>query len=368
MGGQLGDSGYIESDGVKYEIIDTKKENNLSVHLMKNLPSDPSASFRAVVNLAKRQQTACNHTATHLLDYALRQVLGTHVEQKGSLVSAESLRFDFSHFQKVTDEELRQVEKIANEMVRKNIPLEEFRDMPIQQARDMGAMALFGEKYGDTVRVIKYGPSIELCGGTHVKSTGEIGMIRILMETSVAAGVRRIEAISAAKVEELMNEQQDMLRDLKTFFNNTPNLVQAIKKVIDENGDLKKTVDAHVQEKVLQTRDKLIETAQDKGSAKLITFKGNFPPEFMKSVAFQIRNVMKEKLVFVAATSVDGKPMLTVALSDDIVAAGYNATQMIREAAKEIQGGGGGQPFFAQAGGKNIDGLSKAFDILCSKI
>lgn len=368
MGGQLGDSGYIESDGAKYEIIDTKKENNLSVHLMKNLPTDPSASFRAVVDLAKRQQIACNHTATHLLDYALRQVLGTHVEQKGSLVSADSLRFDFSHFQKVTDEELRQVEKIANEMVRKNISLEEFRDMPIQQAREMGAMALFGEKYGDTVRVIKYGPSIELCGGTHVKATGEIGMIRILMETSVAAGVRRIEAISAAKVEEMMNNQQDMLRDLKTFFNNTPNLVQAIKKTIEENADLKKTVDAHVQEKVLQMRDKLIETAQDKGAAKLITFKGNFSPEFVKSVAFQIRNVMKEKLVFVAATSVEGKPMLTVALSDDVVAAGYNATQMIREAAKEIQGGGGGQPFFAQAGGKNIDGLSKAFDILCAKI
>ena len=367
MGGQLGDSGYIEAGETKYEIIDTKKENNLSIHLMKKMPADTTLSFHAVVDMEKREQIACNHTATHLLDYALRQVLGTHVEQKGSLVSADSLRFDFSHFQKVTDEELRKVEKLANQMVRKNISLEEFRNMPIQQARDMGAMALFGEKYGDTVRVIKFGPSMELCGGTHVKSTGQIGMIRILMETSVAAGVRRIEAISGAKVEEMMNVQQDMLRDLKSFFNNTPNLLQSIKKTIEENADLKKTVDTYMQEKVLQMRDRLIPMAQEKGGVKLITLKGEFAPDFVKSVGFQIRNVMTDKLAFVAATSIEGKPMLTVVLSDDVIAMGYNASQMIREAAKEIQGGGGGQPFYAQAGGKNLDGLEKAFEVLCGK-
>lgn len=367
MGGQLGDSGYIEAGETKYEIIDTKKENNLSIHLMKKMPADTTLSFHAVVDMEKREQIACNHTATHLLDYALRQVLGTHVEQKGSLVSADSLRFDFSHFQKVTDEELRKVEKLANQMVRKNISLEEFRNMPIQQARDMGAMALFGEKYGDTVRVIKFGPSMELCGGTHVKSTGQIGMIRILMETSVAAGVRRIEAISGAKVEEMMNVQQDMLRDLKSFFNNTPNLLQSIKKTIEKNADLKKTVDTYMQEKVLQMRDRLIPMAQEKGGVKLITLKGEFAPDFVKSVGFQIRNVMTDKLAFVAATSIEGKPMLTVVLSDDVIAMGYNASQMIREAAKEIQGGGGGQPFYAQAGGKNLDGLEKAFEVLCGK-
>ncbi|MCQ2194532.1 MAG: alanine--tRNA ligase [Paludibacteraceae bacterium] len=367
MGGQMGDSGYIEADGVKYEIIDTKKENNLTVHLMKKMPADLSSSFRAVIDLKKRQQTACNHTATHILDYALRQVLGTHVEQKGSLVSADSLRFDFSHFQKVTDEELRQAEKLANEMVRQNIQLEEFRDLPIDKAREMGAIALFGEKYGDTVRMIKYGPSMELCGGTHVKSTGEIGMIRIISESSVAAGVRRIEAISAAKVEESMDDLQDMVRELKGIFNNTANLVQSIKKAMEENAELKKQVEAYQQEKIAQMKDALIAKAENKGGVKLITLQGAYAPDMVKSIAFQIRNTVKEDMAFVAATSNDNKPTLTVALSDSLVAAGNNATQIVRDAAKEIQGGGGGQPFFAQAGGKNIDGLSKAFGILCSK-
>ena len=368
MGGQMGDSGYIEADGVKYEVLDTKKENNLTVHLMKKLPSDLTSSFHAVIDLKKRQQTACNHTATHLLDYALRQVLGTHVEQKGSLVSADSLRFDFSHFQKVTDEELRKAEKLANELVRQNIPLEEFRDLPIDKAREMGAIALFGEKYGDTVRMIKYGPSMELCGGTHVKATGEIGMIRIISESSVAAGVRRIEAISAEKVEESMDDLQDMVRDLKNIFNNTPNLVQAIKKAMDENAELKKAVEAHQQEKVAKMKDELIAKAENKGGVKLITLQGSYTPDMVKSIAFQIRNTVKEDMAFVAATSVEGKPTLTIALSDTLVAAGNNATQMVRDAAKLIQGGGGGQPFFAQAGGKNAGGLSEAFELLCGKI
>ena len=368
MGGQVGDTGLLRSDEETIEIIDTKKENNLSVHIAKKLPANPSASFVAEVNVERRQQIACNHTATHLLDYALRQVLGTHVEQKGSYVAPDALRFDFSHFQKVTDEELRKAEQIANAMVRQNIQLEEHRDVPIEDARNMGAMALFGEKYGDTVRVIQYGPSLELCGGTHVKATGEIGFIRILSEASVSAGVRRIEAVSGAKAEEFMNMQQDMLRDLKALFNNAPNLVASIKKSLEENTAMKKQVEQFVQEKVIILRDKLIQSAEERNGQKVIILKGEFEADMVKSVAFQIRNVVTSSLVFIGATKKGDKPAITLALSDDLVAAGMNATQLVREAAKEIKGGGGGQPFFAQAGGKDAEGLERALDILRSKI
>ena len=368
MGGQVGDTGLLKSDEETIEIIDTKKENNLSVHIAKKLPANPSASFVAEVNVERRQQIACNHTATHLLDYALRQVLGTHVEQKGSYVAPDALRFDFSHFQKVTDEELRKAEQIANAMVRQNIALQEHRDVPIEDARNMGAMALFGEKYGDTVRVIQYGPSLELCGGTHVKATGEIGFIRILSEASVSAGVRRIEAVSGAKAEEYMNIQQDMLRDLKSLFNNAPNLVASIKKSLEENTAMKKQVDQFIQEKVILLRDKLIQSAEERNGQKVIILKGEFEADMVKSVAFQIRNVVTSSLVFIGATKKGDKPAITLALSDDLVAAGMNATQLVREAAKEIKGGGGGQPFFAQAGGKDADGLERALDILRSKI
>ena len=368
MGGQVGDTGLLKSDEETIEIIDTKKENNLSVHIAKKLPANPSASFVAEVNVERRQQIACNHTATHLLDYALRQVLGTHVEQKGSYVAPDALRFDFSHFQKVTDEELRKAEQIANAMVRQNIALQEHRDVPIEDARNMGAMALFGEKYGDTVRVIQYGPSLELCGGTHVKATGEIGFIRILSEASVSAGVRRIEAVSGAKAEEFMNMQQDMLRDLKSLFNNAPNLVASIKKSLEENTAMKKQVDQFIQEKVIILRDKLIQSAEERNGQKLIVLKGEFEADMVKSVAFQIRNVVTSSLVFIGATKKGDKPAITLALSDDLVATGMNATQLVREAAKEIKGGGGGQPFFAQAGGKDAEGLERALDILRSKI
>ncbi len=367
MGGQVGDTGILKSDDETIEVIDTKKENNLSVHIVKKLPANPSASFVAEVNTARRQQIACNHTATHLLDYALRQVLGTHVEQKGSFVAPEALRFDFSHFQKVSDEELRKVEQLANAMVRENIALEEHRNVPIEEARAMGAIALFGEKYGDAVRVIKYGPSMELCGGTHVKSTGEIGFIRILSEASVSAGVRRIEAVSGAKAEEFVDMQQDMLRDLKSLFNNVPNLVQAIKKSLDENSAMKKQVEQFVQEKVVILRDKLISNAIDRNGVKLIILKGDFEADIVKSVAFQIRNAVPSSLVFIGATQNMGKPAITMALSDDLVAGGMNATQLVREAAKEIKGGGGGQPFFAQAGGKDVDGLERAMNVLMNK-
>jgi len=369
MGGQLGDAGYIESNGEKFEVIDTKKENNLTVHLMKKLPSDLTTSFFASINKNKRQQTACNHTATHLLDYALREVLGNHVEQKGSFVSSDNLRFDFSHFQKVTDEELRKAENIANAMIRKNIPLEEFREISLEEARAKGAIALFGEKYGETVRVIKFGPSMELCGGTHVKSTGEIGMIKILSEGSVAAGVRRIEAISGEKVEAYMNLQQDILSEIKNFFNNTPNLVQAIKKTIDENVDLKKDVDAYKQEKLQQITDLVIKNAQETNGVKVVLLKGEHSTDAVKTIAFNVRNKIGDlPMAFFAATSQNGKPALTVAFSDSLVNEGYNAVKTVCEAAKEIQGGGGGQPFFAQAGGKNMNGLEKAFEILKNKI
>lgn len=368
MGGQMGDTGYLESDGKKYDILDTKKENNLSIHIMKTIPEDVSSTFFVVVDKEKRRQTACNHTATHILDYALRSVLGTHVEQKGSMVSSTELRFDFSHFQKVTDEELREVERLANSMVRQNIPLNEFREIPIEQAHAMGAMALFGEKYGDTVRVIQYGPSVELCGGTHVQATGEIGLIKIISESSVAAGIRRIEAVSAAMAEELLYAREDTLKDMKNFFNNTPNLLQSVKKMIEENGEMKKQVEQYYQEKILDMRDRLIARAEEVNGVKIIVIKGEYPADMVKSVAFQIKNVTTGPLAVLGATySREKKPSLTLLLSDCLVEKGMNATQIVRDAAKEIQGGGGGQPFFAQAGGKNYDGLNAALNKLQSQ-
>jgi alanyl-tRNA synthetase len=365
MGGQMGDQGYIKNEDECIKILDTKKENNLSVHITNQLPVNPNATFHAVVNVEKRQQTANNHTATHLLHEALREVLGSHVEQKGSFVSSDALRFDFSHFQKVTEEELRKVESLANKKVRENLLLEEVRQMPIEEARSMGAMALFGEKYGDKVRVIKYGSSVELCGGTHVNATGQIGIIRIVSESSIAAGVRRIEAVTAEKAEELINIQQDIIKEAKNFFNNTPNLMQSIRKSIEENAELKKQVDVYVHEKILQLKELLIKEAQtNKHGVKIIVMRGNFPADLVKSVAFQIRNQVQEKMLFIGATQHEDKPTLTVLMSDSLVADGFNAVNMVREGAKEIQGGGGGQPFFAMAGGKNSAGLEKAVEKL----
>ncbi|MBQ0030832.1 MAG: alanine--tRNA ligase [Paludibacteraceae bacterium] len=371
MGGQIGDCGYIEVDGEKINIIDTKKENDLTVHLAKKMPANANGKVKAVVSAERRQAIANNHTATHLLDYALRQVLGSHVEQKGSLVTADSLRFDFSHFQKVTDEELRKAEQIANKMVRDSIALEEAREMPIEEAKKMGAIALFGEKYGDKVRVVKFGPSVEFCGGTHVCNTGSIGMIKIVSESSVAAGVRRIEAVTAEKAEELFNEQQDTLRTIKEIFNNVPNLVQAIQKSMDENAELKKEIEKYVMEKIRQQKEELIGKAEQKGDVKVIVLPTGteMAPEMAKSIGFQIKNdLASEKMIYIAGTKKEGKPTLTLVMTDALVATGLNASQLIREAAKEIQGGGGGQPFFAQAGGKNVDGLQKAVEILKSKV
>lgn len=361
-GGQVGDSGELRGEGETIRVITTKKENNLAVHITKNLPKDVTATFHAVIDKKARQATACNHTATHLLHEALRTVLGTHVEQKGSLVGPDSLRFDFSHFQKVTDEELREVERLANAKIRRDEPLEENRAMPIAEARKLGAMALFGEKYGEEVRVIKYGSSIEFCGGTHVASTGNIGMVKIVSESSIAAGIRRIEAITAGKVEELINFQQDVLKEIRGLFNNVPNLTTAIQKAIEENAELKKQAEEFLKEKTVALKNHLIKQIQERSGMKLIRAKAEIRPEAVKDIAFQLRGEITENLLFVSGTVFNDKPLLTVMLSDDLVAAGLNASALVREGAKLIQGGGGGQPHFAQAGGKNVEGLSAAID------
>ena len=361
-GGQVGDSGELIGEGETIRVITTKKENNLGVHITQRLPQDVPPTFHAVIHKKARQATACNHTATHLLHEALRTVLGTHVEQKGSLVGPDSLRFDFSHFQKVTDEELREVERLANEKIRRNEPLEENRSMPIAEARKLGAMALFGEKYGEEVRVIKYGSSIELCGGTHVASTGNIGMVKIVSESSIAAGIRRIEAVTAGKVEELINLQQDMLKEVRSLFNNAPNLTAAIQKAIEENAELKRQAEEFFKEKVATLKNLLIKQMQERSGMKIIQTRAEIRPEAIKDIAFQLRGEIKEHLLFVAGTVFNGKPLLTVMLSDDLVAAGLNASTLVREGAKLIHGGGGGQPHFAQAGGKEAEGLSAAID------
>ena len=362
MGGQVGDKGWLINGDEKIEVIDTKRENNLPVHIVKKMPTDPSATFVAHINTDARQAIACNHTATHLLHYALRQVLGTHVEQKGSYVDANMLRFDFSHFKKMTPEEIREVEHRANALVREAIIREEHREVPIAEAREMGAMALFGEKYGDKVRVIKYGDSVELCGGTHVANSGNIGMIKIVSESSIAAGIRRIEAITAANVEDAIDSLEDTLKGVKEFFNNAPDIMTAIKKSVSENAELHKQVDEFMKERVKMLKERLYSTSIMIGDIAVLKLVGQFPPEIVKGLALSIKGDKQPKVAFVAATHHNDKPMLTIALSDDLVKEGKNAGMIIREAAKLIQGGGGGQPGFAQAGGKNAGGLDAALN------
>ena len=364
MGGQVGDCGTLTNGEEVITIENTKRENNLAIHISKKLPQDVTATFRATINKEARLATSCNHSATHLLHEALREVLGTHVEQKGSYVSPDSLRFDFSHFQKVTDEELRQVERIANAKVRMAMPLDEHRNMPIAEARAMGAMALFGEKYGDEVRVVRFGSSVELCGGTHVANTGNIGMIRIVSESSIAAGIRRIEAITGAKVEDMVNDLEGMVKHIKMLFNNAANIIQTIEKSINENSDLRQQVDEFTKERTLAIKEMLIKNMVEENGVKLISYVGPMLPEVAKDLAFMLRGEISEHMAFIAATKKAGeeKPLLTVMLSDDLVAAGKNASQIVREAARLIQGGGGGQPHFAQAGGKDASKLKDALD------
>ena len=362
-GGQVGDTGVLVSEYETIEVIDTKKENNLPIHLTKKLPQHPEAPMMACVDADKRAACAANHSCTHLLDEALRQVLGDHVQQKGSLVTPDSLRFDFSHFQKVTDEQLREVEHRVNAKIRANIPLTEYRNIPIEEARQLGAIALFGEKYGDHVRVIQFGSSVEFCGGTHVSATGCIGMVKIISESSVAAGVRRIEALTGAKVEEMLDGFQDTMRDLRALFNNAPDLKTAIHKYIDENVGLKKQIEEFVKEKEAQLKDKLLQGVREVHGVQLVRFEAPMTlPETVKNIAFQLRGELGDNFCFVAGTLFEGKPMLTVMLGEKLVADGLKAGALVKEAAKLIQGGGGGQPHFATAGGKNPDGVKAAVD------
>ena len=361
MGGQVGDKGTLTCGDQTIEIFDTKRENNLPIHLSKKLPSDVTETFHAQIDVKARRAIACNHTATHLLHEALREVLGTHVEQKGSYVDSKVLRFDFSHFQKMTQEELRKVERLANEKVRMAIPRCEHRNVPIDEAKALGAMALFGEKYGDKVRVIQYGSSIELCGGTHVDNTGNIGMIKIMSESSIAAGIRRIEAITGANVQDALYDLEDTLGKVRELLNNTPNVLVALQKSISENATLRKQAEEYMHERVKALAKTVLENATETAGAKIATLTGPRLADVVKGVAFELKNV-KENVVFMAATSDNGKPTLTVMISEALISDSLNASKIVREAAKLIQGGGGGQPGFAQAGGKNADGLSAALD------
>ena len=361
-GGQVGDTGVLVSEFETIDIIDTKKENNLPIHIAKKLPEHLEAPMMACVDTDKRAACAANHSCTHLLDEALRQVLGTHVEQKGSLVTPDSLRFDFSHFQKVTPEQIREVEHLVNAKIRENVPLTEYRNLPIEKAKELGAIALFGEKYGDEVRVVQFGSSIEFCGGTHVSATGKIGMVKIISESSVAAGVRRIEAVTGAKVEEMFDTVQDTINDLKALFNNAPDLKAAISKYIEENAGLKKQMEEFMKEKEAAVKNKLIEGAKEINGVKVIKAVLPMPADAVKNIAFQLKGQFTENLFVVIGSVFENKPLLTVTMSEDQVKAGLNAGQLVREAAKLIQGGGGGQPHFATAGGKNPDGLNAAVD------
>ena len=359
MGGEVGDTGTLGN----VRVIDTKKENNLPVHLCAELPEGIEGTLVATVDVERRQAIACNHSATHIIHYALRQVLGEHVEQKGSFVNADSLRFDFSHFQKVTPEQLREAEILANKLIRQDLALEESRHTPIEEAKAMGAMALFGEKYGDDVRVIKFGPSVELCGGCHVASTGKIGALRIVMETSVAAGIRRIEAVTAAKADELYYKQVDTLNGLRGMFNNAPDLAGAIRKAIDENAELKKQIEGFMAEKIARYCDELLAKAVDHNGIQLIRLEGEADHNILRQVPAILKTKFPEgQYALVGATQQEGKPMISVVLSQALVDAGKNAGQIIKSAAKHIQGGGGGQAWMATAGGRNVDGLNAAME------
>lgn len=370
MGGQVGDRGWLISEvGDSIDIIDTKKENNLPVHIAKELPKDVNAIFLAKVNVEKRRATEANHTATHLLHMVLRNMLGTHVEQKGSYVSPETLRFDFSHFQKLTQEEIRQVEREVNKLIRENITLEESRNVPISEAKKMGAMALFGEKYGDFVRVIRYGQSVELCGGTHAKATGSIGLFKIVSESSIAAGIRRIEAVTAFSAELFVENLQDMQASVKELFNNTPDVISAIKKSMDESASLRKRIEDFMQERAITLRNSMLERAEDINGVKVIRYTGTEDPDTYKNIIPFFRGKFADvKFLFVIGNVYEGKPSITIFISQPMIDAGFNAGNMVRKAAKFIQGGGGGQAFMATAGGKYPNGIDEALDCIIDMI
>ena len=359
-GGQLGDSGTLQNINEKIKIDNTIKENNLWVHISTSLPENLTGTFTATVNEDLRQTTQNNHSATHLIHFALRHVLGTHVEQKGSLVAPDRLRFDFSHFAKMSDEEIQQVEKMVNDLVRKNLPLNERRSMPIEEAKKLGAMALFGEKYGDRVRVIQFGDSIEFCGGTHTSATGNIGLVKIISESAIAAGVRRIEAITGKYAEEYVNGFITIHNNLKAQLN-TDNVEQSVSRLAAENTAMKKTLEAFKQEKIASMAAAMKDKAMEINGFKVISGVLEMDADSLKQIAYQLRTTA-ESLLVVFGTVEGGKPNLTVALSDDLVTSGLQAGKLVREAAALIQGGGGGQPSLAQAGGRNCDGIQAAVD------
>ncbi len=362
-GGQVGDAGYIENDGVKTRIFDTQKENNLIVHLTEKLPENPEDHFLAVVNQAKRIETANNHTATHLLHAALREVLGTHVEQKGSLVNSDHLRFDFSHFQKLSDEETERVEELVNQKVRENAICEEERELPMQTAKDKGAIMLFGEKYGDMVRVIKFGESVELCGGTHVAATGQIGLFKIVSESAIAAGVRRIEAITGKRAEKFVNDQLKTLKSIREIVKGSNDILSSVGNLLKENTELTKKIEAFGRERLKVVKENLKSRILSENGANIIAGQVDVDSAaMMKDLAFQLKNEV-DNLYLVLGADIEGKPNLTVMIAENLVAEkGLNAGQIVREAGKEIKGGGGGQPFYATAGGKDVSGIQAAVD------
>ena len=363
MGGQVGDTGVLVSEDETVEVIDTKRENNQSIHIVSALPKNLEANFMACVDTEKRAASAANHTATHLLDYVLKQVLGEHVEQKGSYVSADTLRFDFSHFQKVTDDELRQVERMVNAMIRQDIPLDEHRDTPIEEAKQMGAISLFGEKYGDKVRVVRFGPSCEFCGGIHAASTGRIGMFKIMSESSVAAGIRRIEALTGKLCEEMFYSVEDTLRDIKALFNNAKDLRTVLEKYMDEHDNMRREIEQFQAQAVERMKSMLIERAIERRGIKVVKAVLPIEAQVAKDLVFKIRKAIPQHLLCVVGSTAHEKPLLSIMLSDDMVKEQQlNAGQMVREAAKLIGGGGGGQPHYASAGGKNLDGINAAID------
>ena len=363
MGGQVGDQGKLVSSDETVVVSDTKRENNQSIHILKRIPQDPTEEFTACVDVPLREASARNHTATHLLDYALKQVLGDHVEQKGSYVSADTLRFDFSHFQKVTDEELRRVEQLVNSLIRQDLQLDEHRDMPMEEAKKLGAVALFGEKYGDRVRVVRFGPSCEFCGGIHVAATGRIGFFKIVGESSVAAGVRRIEAMTGEVCENAIYLLEDTLRDLKSLFNNAKDLKAVVTKYIDEHDHMKKEIDQFRAQAVERMTQELVRRAEEVDGLRVVKAVVPLDPAAAKDLVFKVRQAIPDNLVCVVGSVHEDKPLLSVMFSDDLVASHeLNAGKIIREVAKLIKGGGGGQPHYAQAGGKDRDGLAAAVD------
>ena len=367
MGGQVGDTGYIESeDGERIKILDTVKENNLTIHIAEKLPSDCSVSFRLVVDAARRRNIENNHSCTHLLHQALREILGTHVEQKGSFVTPDYFRFDFSHFEKLTDEQIDKVEKRVNELIRTNFPLVEKRDGTMDDAKAMGAMALFGEKYGDHVRIVRFGDSVELCGGCHTGATGNIGFFKIVSESAIAAGIRRIEARTGLAAENIVDMMENTLRSAKALFNNAPDLALAIKKLIDENDGFKKEIENVAKEKAAAFKQVLLDEAKEINGIRTVVLR-QADPVRLKNAAFMLQKEA-ENLAVVAAYETEGKPQLLVMYSADLVAKGHNASNDVRAAAKAILGGGGGQPGLATAGGKNVQGLDEAIEILLSNI